>query len=149
VYADGYHADNVVSSDGTDTYSGFSGRFFPQAGARWSLPLVRDDSDFQQVIEPVVEGIIAPNFGNSDKIPNEDSQDVELDETNILSRNRLPGLDQIEEGPRFNYGVRWSLFSGEKTQARVFVGQTYSFLRTKTSGKEPALTKTFRTSSAP
>lgn len=143
LYADGYHADNVISTDGTEENDGFAGRLFPLAGARWSLPLVRDDGDFQQVIEPIVEGIVAPTFGNKDDIPNEDSQDLELDETNILSRNRLPGLDQVEEGPRFNYGLRWSFFGGERTSASVFAGQSYRFFNDDKLGQARGLNDNF------
>ncbi len=143
VFADGYYADNVVSRDGEDVSDGFSGRFFPQAGARWSLPLVRDDESFQQVIEPIFEGIVAPRFGNSDRIPNEDSLGLELDETNILSRNRPPGLDRVEEGPRLNYGVRWNFFSGDSARAEVFVGQTYRFFEDKDLDRATGLDENF------
>ena len=42
LWTDGYNVNDQTTQDRQDSYSGFSGRAFPQAGANWRLPLVRD-----------------------------------------------------------------------------------------------------------
>ena len=81
----------------------------------------------QQVIEPIVQGVLAPTYGNASRIPNEDSQDFEFDTTNLFGLNRFAGLDQVEEGPRFSYGLSWSYFGKDGERASVFSGQSYRF----------------------
>jgi len=56
----------------------------PKLVAEWRLPLSREEQESRQVIEPIVMGVITPRGNNSDKIPNEDSQDFEFDDTNVL-----------------------------------------------------------------
>ena len=60
----------------------------------------RDNDSVYQLVEPSASLIVSPYGGNSDKIPNEDSLDVEFDENNLLRANRFPGLDRIEGGDR-------------------------------------------------
>lgn len=62
------------------------------------------------VIEPMVQLVAAPYGGNPAGIPNEDSSDFELDETDLFSLNRIPGHAQIESGPRANVGMRAEAF---------------------------------------
>ena len=128
---DAYHVDSLTQSgrDSTgrdNTFSGFSGRIRPEASLEWRQPLVRrDNNSVYQLIEPSASLIVSPYGGNSEKIPNEDSRDVEFDETNLLKANRFAGLDRIEGGPRLNYGLKWGVFGAKGGNSTVFLGQSY------------------------
>jgi LPS-assembly protein len=113
--------------DSTQTLSGVTGRFFPQVGLDWRFPLVRHGRQFATVIEPIAGVIIGPNGGNPDKIPNEDSLDFELDDTNIFEANRFTGVDRVDGGTRVYYGMRGSIHGSETGYATAFIGQSYQF----------------------
>lgn len=122
--ADAYHASDVTRDDGT-SYTGISGRLVPRASLSWRLPLIRPGENFSQTIEPLASVTVAPNGGNPDKIPNEDSQEIEFDETNIFKDNRYDGFDLVDGGTRFNYGMNWVLTGNEGGSTSVFLGQSY------------------------
>jgi LPS-assembly protein len=128
LWGDGYYASNFKPEAGADAIDGFTGRLIPQAAIQARLPFVRDGARFQQVIEPIAEAAISPLAGNSRRIPDEDSQDIELDDTNVFGFQRFDGLDRVDEGPRLNYGVAWSLFGEDDRRASVFAGQVYHFV---------------------
>ncbi|HEX9703367.1 MAG TPA: LPS assembly protein LptD, partial [Rhodospirillales bacterium] len=73
---------------------------------------------------PVAVAVYSPNGGNSVKIPNEDSQDLELDETNLFSASKFSGIDKVEGGARINYGLKWGVFGKGGGSTEVFVGQS-------------------------
>ncbi len=129
VQADGYWAhDYDPQSDDVNpagpTESDVVGRFFPQLAVQWRYPWFRPSDWGHQVIEPVVQLVVAPDSANNGDIPNEDSMDIELDDTNLLSLNRFPGLDRIDPGSRIDYGLNWTISSDYIGQANVFVGQS-------------------------
>ena len=109
------------------TENGFQGRFFPQVSLEWRYPFIRQHEGWHEVIEPIAQIVAGPNGGNPGTIPNEDSLDIEFDETNLFNLNRFPGLDQVDSGQRVNYGLRWSIYGDEGGFASVFLGQSYSF----------------------
>lgn len=112
-------------TDATIKTSDVSGRAFPQLGADWRFPLVRRGKQSSQLIEPVAGIVLAPNGGNPDEIRNEDSLDFELDDTNIFRANRFTGLDRVEGGSRFYYGLKGALYGSEGGFATAFIGQSY------------------------
>ena len=59
---------------------------------------------------------VAPTYGNTRKIPNEDSSDFEFDETNLFEPSRFPGLDRIDTGTKVAYGVRFSSLGPRATE---------------------------------
>ncbi len=122
-------SDTEDSDDSENTRSGVSGRFFPQMGLDWRFPFVRDEGRFSQIIEPIAGIIVAPNGGNPDKIPNEDSRDFELDDTNVFSRNRFTGLDRVEGGQRVYYGMKSAVHGAQGGSLSAFIGQSYRFRR--------------------
>lgn len=124
VRGDVYHVNSLERENGTE-FSGVSGRFFPQVALQTSYPLVRVQGPLTQVIEPKVQFVASPYGGNSEDIPNEDSQDLEFDDTNLFTTNRFTGLDRVETGPRVNYGVEWGIFGAGGGRTSVVVGQSY------------------------
>ncbi len=139
LWSDGYNVNDQTTSERENSYNGFSGRVFPQAATQWRMPLIRESESVQQIIEPVVEAVLAPNFGNPSRIPNEDSQDFELQDTNLFGIDRLPGIDLVDEGPRINYGLNWMLFATGGMSASAFIGQSYSIFQDNTFGEGTGL----------
>ena len=132
VQADGYWVDNF-DSDSQEVNppgnfdSDLVGRFFPQVALQWRYPLARAEDWGDQVIEPVVQLVGAPDWANNDDIPNEDSTDFEFDDSNLLSLNRFPGVDRVDPGSRIDYGVQWDMSSAFIGEVSAFAGQSYRF----------------------
>ena len=74
----------------------------------------------------MIVGVLAPNGGNKlDKIPNEDSEDVYFDDTNVLDLNRYAGYDRNDTGSRLSYGLRWSSYGDIIGRTSAFLAQSY------------------------
>lgn len=140
--ADGYHSTDVQRDNGT-TYTGAAGRLVPRASFSWRLPLVRPGTSYSQTIEPIASVVAAPNVGNSDKIPNEDSQELEFDETNLFQDNRYDGFDRIDGGVRVNYGLNWTLNRNNGGYSSVFLGQSYRPREEKSSIEQAGIEDNF------
>ena len=130
IQADGYWTNGVdPNSDDVNpvglTESDFNGRVFPQLALQWRYPWVRSVEGMHQVIEPIAQAVLAPNGGNPGSIPNEDSIDFEFDDTNLFSLNRFTGLDRLDPGTRFDYGLKWTVTGDDGGYASTFVGQSY------------------------
>lgn len=110
----------------------FEGRAAPSVALDWSWPFARTDGHFQHVIEPVVSVVAAPEESNPQRIPNEDSIDVQFSDLNLFSHDRSPGLDIWESGVRATYGLRYSLFSDTGVQGSMLLGQSW-----RISGQSP------------
>ena len=110
-------------------FSGVTGRIFPQAYAEWRYPLVRELGNVRHTIEPRIAIITGPNFGNPYRIPNEDSRDVELDDTNIFNLNRFNGLDRVERGTRIVYGISNAFYGNRGGRTEIFLGNSYRLTR--------------------
>jgi LPS-assembly protein len=108
-------------------FSGVTGRFFPQGYVDWRYPLVRELGNVRHVLEPRVSFVVAPNTGNPFKIPNEDSLDVELDDTNVFALNRFNGLDRVDQGVRVVYGVNSAFYGNRGGKTEIFLGNSYRF----------------------
>ena len=114
--ADLYMVDNAAN-EGNVT------RFLPEATAMWEKPYISPEGN--HTIAPQVMVALSPRGGNSgDRIPNEDSANYELATSNLFETSRFAGLDRVETGPRIMYGVdnRWG--SPDRTDFRIFLGQS-------------------------
>lgn len=101
------------------------GRLLPQVGVEWRWPFARQHGRMTQVLEPIVQFVYNGNGGNPDKIPNEDSPSVEFDDTSLLERNRFPGLDRWDDGPRADYGMRGVVYWPSGAMVEGLLGQSY------------------------
>ncbi|MBR1841095.1 MAG: LPS-assembly protein LptD [Alphaproteobacteria bacterium] len=127
VKSDAYYV-NKYEYETDNRYNGATGRIFPQAGIEWRLPFVRATDDSRQIIEPVVVGVLAPEGGNkAHKIPNEDSEDVYFDDTNVLDLDRYAGYDRNDTGSRVSYGMRWNSYGDIFGRTSAFFAQTYEY----------------------
>lgn len=140
---DVYHATNlpIEGQDGTD--SGISGRMYPEASVHWRFPLARTKGRITQTLEPVASATISPNGGNPNTIPNEDSIDLELDDTNLFRSSRFTGLDRVEGGARFSYGVKWAATGRSGGNSSFFIGQSYRVRDDDTFGEGSGLEDNF------
>jgi LPS-assembly protein len=98
--------------DDDELDDGLVSRLAPHVGAEMFYPLVADGPFGGHLIEPGVQLVAAPNGGDDDEIPNEDSLIVEFDETNLFDVDRFPGRDRVESGTRLNVGARY-LYLGD------------------------------------
>ena len=129
--ADFYHVNSLARSGNKGDFSGLSHRLVPLAALDWRMPFVKTQRNVSQILEPIASIVWSPNGGNPDDIPNEDSTELEFDETNLFSTNRFAGLDQVEGGIRLNYGLKWGIYGQKGGSTSVFIGQTY---RPRTDG---------------
>ncbi len=122
---DVYQVNGLKLGENDDSFNGITGRIRPELALRWRYPFVRRDGKINQIFEPIVSAIVTPYGGNPAKIPNEDSQEFEFDDTNLFSNTRFTGLDRVESGPRVNYGLKWGVFGEKGGRTTVIVGQSY------------------------
>lgn len=126
---DFYHINDdatVTPGSGQSTSSSAS-RFFPQLQVKTSYPVARTFENMQARIEPIVSLTAAPNISYSNRIPNEDSINAQIDASNLFEANRFPGIDRVEDQSRITYGVRSGLFGFGGSSIDTFLGQSYRF----------------------
>lgn len=87
-------------------------------------PFVRQDGNAQQLIEPVAALRATGVLDNDAFIPNNDSVALEFDEINLLSESRYPGIDRVDDGLRFTYGLQTAWYDPDGINARLFIGQS-------------------------
>ncbi len=121
-------SDQPHTNETNGLYSGTTYRAYPQIALDWRWPLAKRSGTTSEIIEPVAQAIIGPYGGNSQKMPNEDSQDVNFNDSNLFSINRFTGFDKIESGPRFNYGIKWGVYGDGGGSTNLMIGQSYRFV---------------------
>lgn len=128
--SDLYYIDEYTYNDNgfNHMYDGSVARIFPQVGLEWRLPFVRTAEESRQIVEPIIVAAFAPNQSNkAEKIPNEDSQDIELNDTNILNLDRYSGYDRNDTGSRVSYGFNWSSYGNILGRTSALLAQSYEF----------------------
>jgi len=122
-----FYNTSSLEVSGQESTSDFAYRLMPQVALDWRYPFVRGDGNVYQMFEPIAAVVISPYGGNSSDIPNEDSQNLEFDDTNLFSDNRFSGLDRVEGGPRINYGFKWGAFGKGGGSTSLLLGQSYRY----------------------
>lgn len=124
--ADGYYVTaQPLIFDGAPA-QGLTGRFFPQVGLEWRYPwLLRDDAT-SWLIEPKVAFYAAPIGMNPAKIPDIDSAAISFNDTDLFTRNRFVGYDQVDGGQRVDYGIHGQWLDQNQT-VDALIGQSYRF----------------------
>jgi len=127
VRTDVYNYRDYTRTDltGSPVTNGSKARFLPEADITVRYPWARQGEDTYQVIEPVVALMAAPDYHSDARLPNEDSQDVEFNVTNLFRLNRYPGYDRIEGGQRLTYGMRAGVYGVDSGRASLFLGESY------------------------
>lgn len=120
--------DVFVIGDNPDTADDTSLRLAPLAGLEARYPLIYDEDDGDaHILEPIAQFIVAPFGGNGPEFVNEDSQQIEFDETNLFDRNHFSGIDGFEEGPRFNLGLRYERITDDGIGLDATIGRVFRF----------------------
>ncbi len=125
--ADAYQASNVVDSVYGPQDDGYTGRLFPQLKLDYRYPFTKQTGKVTQLIEPIAGLVLAPRGNNPANLPNEDSQDIEFDDTNLFAENRFTGVDRVDGGQRVVYGLRGGLYGEGGGSTTGFLGQSYRF----------------------
>ncbi len=96
-----------------------SAQGMPTAVMNFRWPFMRDAGDWgTQTIEPIAQLLGAPNGSSyqlaTNRIPNEDSLDIDFTDANLFAINRFPGVDRLEGGTRANLALHgnWRFPSG-------------------------------------
>lgn len=90
-----------------------------------SYPLIRrlkDGADL--IVEPLGQITISTDPDLDPRIPIEDTQTLELDESSLFRTDRFPGYDLLEGGVRVTAGVRTTLRWSEHRKASLFIGRS-------------------------
>ena len=117
----------LASQTGNTENESSESRFFPQIHAQASYPLAKNFEKFQMTIEPLVALTAAPEIDENESIPNEDSQDIQIDPSNLFEANRFPGFDKVEDKSRVTYGIRTGAYGYGGSSGSIFFGQSYRF----------------------
>lgn len=104
------------------------GRGFAQWHNIFRMPFARNFDNGNVIIEPIAALTLAPDIDQREEdIPNEDSQDIELDINGLFNANRFSGEDRIEDKSRVTYGLNAGVYTDDGSRARIFIGQSSQF----------------------
>jgi len=84
-------------------------RFTPAVGFTWSYPVLIAAGHTTQIIEPIVQVIARPDEDiDSGNLPNNDSQSLVFDTSNLFDIDKYSGYDRVETGTRANLGIHYN-----------------------------------------
>lgn len=125
VQGDFYSLDNNFKEKKADNeYDKTATNYKPEASINWSLPLIKKSKSNIFMIEPMFNAVISSYQKEGNLVPNEDSNDTELNISNLFVSDRIAGFDRNESGKRINYGVKTSLFN-KYGEFGLNIGQGY------------------------
>ena len=100
-------------------------RAMPAAGVEYRYPFVDVEPWGTQTIEPIAQLILRPNETGIGKFPNEDSQSLVFDDSNLFSIDKFSGWDRVEGGSRVNAGLQYTAQVNRAGSLNVLFGQSY------------------------
>jgi LPS-assembly protein len=100
-------------------------RFMPTVGVEYRYPFINVQSWGTQTIQPIVQVIARPNETQIGAFPNEDSQSLNLDASNLFRVDKFSGWDRVEGGGRLNAGVQYTAQFNRGGQLSAVFGQSY------------------------
>ena len=103
--------------------STFKGRLFPSGSVQWRYPLVKEMKQSRWVLEPTAMVAGAPRVNNY-TIPNEDSLNIQVEDTSLFLPQRFSGLDRVDTGGRFIYGANSTWFFPRHKRIHLFIGHS-------------------------
>lgn len=101
------------------------GRGRATVGVDVSYPLIRRFGATDMILEPMAQLTLSTDPDLDPRIPNEDSETIELDEGSLFRVDRFPGHDLHEGGLRFTTGARTTLRWDDGRQASLFIGRSF------------------------
>ena len=100
-------------------------RLMPVAGLEYKYPLIDVEPWGTQTVEPIAQLILRPNETDIGQFPNEDSQSLTFDDTNLFSVDKYSGWDRVEGGGRLNAGLQYTAQFNEAGSLNALFGQSY------------------------
>jgi LPS-assembly protein len=100
-------------------------RAMPTIGLEYRYPFISVQSWGTQTIEPIAQVIARPNEKLIGKLPNEDSQSLIFDDSNLFRVDKFSGYDRQEGGGRVNYGLQYTAQLNRGGFFNVLFGQSY------------------------
>jgi len=120
---DVYSVDDLPPMMGVDSNVFTRGR--ASAGVDVSYPLYRRlSASSDLILEPMAQLSASTDADLDPRIPNEDSQTMELDHSSLFRMDRFPGYDLMEGGLRFTAGARATFRWDDKRSASLFIGRS-------------------------
>ncbi len=120
---------SIVNEPGVSNYinTGDSGlvRAMPTVGLEYRYPFINVQSWGTQTVEPIAQVIVRPNETSIGKLPNEDSQSLIFDDSNLFKVDKFSGWDRAEGGGRANAGLQYTAQFNQGGFVNVLVGQSY------------------------
>ncbi|KAK0341964.1 hypothetical protein LTR94_024226, partial [Friedmanniomyces endolithicus] len=111
----------AIGVEGSETLS----RTRASAGVDISYPLIKRTQRADIILEPVAQLSVSSTSALDPRIPNEDAQVIELDESSLFRMDRFSGYDLMEDGARLTAGGRATIRWSEGRSASLFVGRSY------------------------
>jgi LPS-assembly protein len=105
-------------------------RLMPTAGVEYRYPFISIQSWGTQTIQPIGQLIVRPSETNIGKVPNEDSQSLVFDDTNLFKVDKFAGWDRVEGGGRANAGVEYNAQFNHGGYVDALFGQSYQLFGT-------------------
>lgn len=116
-------------------------RAMPAAGVEYRYPFIDVEPWGTQTIEPIAQLILRPNETGIGRFPNEDSQSLVFDDSNLFAIDKFSGWDRVEGGSRVNAGVQYTAQVNRAGSLNVLFGQSYALFG-QNSFQQPDITNT-------
>jgi LPS-assembly protein len=100
-------------------------RLMPTVGLEYRYPFIDAQPWGSTTVEPIAQVIIRPNETYAGKLPNEDSQSLVFDTSNLFSVDKFSGYDREEGGGRANVGVQSTTEFDRGGTVKAVFGQSY------------------------
>jgi LPS-assembly protein len=100
-------------------------RVMPTVGLEYRYPFINVQPWGSTTIEPIAQVIIRPNESYAGKLPNEDSQSMTFDTSNLFDVDKFSGWDRVEGGGRANAGVQATTQFDRGGSITAVFGQSY------------------------
>ena len=111
-YASAVGTSTVANSSQAAFFSGSDqgafARYMAGAGLEYRFPFTSTSSWGTQTFTPIAQFIARPSEIMPRIQPNEDSQSLVFDDTNLFAWNKFSGYDRVEGGTRLNYGFQYA-----------------------------------------
>ena len=111
-YASAVGTSTVSNSSQAAFFSGSDqgafARYMAGAGLEYRFPFTSTSSWGTQTFTPIAQFIARPSEIMPRIQPNEDSQSLVFDDTNLFAWNKFSGYDRVEGGTRLNYGFQYA-----------------------------------------
>lgn len=100
-------------------------RLMPAVGLEYRYPFINVQPWGTTTLEPIAQVIIRPNESYAGRLPNEDTQSLVFDATNLFRVDKFSGYDRVEGGGRANVGVQATTQFDRGGAINFLFGQSY------------------------